>query len=299
MAPPGRFDDVLKMINDAQDRAAIEATLAKHPDAKKALEQVDKFAADGIQYNTWHANPAGFPEYDKRYKAHEKLTADLEAANETIKALKAGKPGDGNGGGETVDLADMTLEQIGAQMEERLRAKGFVTKAEAERIADEKARAASANVESRVYQHGLVQVEDMEDCKRDYQTQFGKALDRTAFGKFLTDGKYASISDGYRVFTAQDRENKLKADSFEQGKVQGAKEKADELAKLNSESALRGLPTDMTGGQGFISHPGTPPAPVAMKDIPENYQLGQRGGFKLAHAVAAQIEADRAAGILK
>ena len=295
---PGRFDDVLTLIEDAQAREAITKTLEGSPAAKAALQKLDVLANDGKVYNEWHQNPQGWKLYEERFAKFPQLTSDLEAANAKIAELTGAKPpADQNAnGGEKVELGDMTLEQLEQRFEQRMAAKGFVTRAEAERMADEKARAAAAGVETRIYTHGLIQVENMEDAKRNYQTEFGKTLDRTAFGKFITEGKYASVEMAYKAYTEQDRLDKVKADAFAQGQAEGDKKAREALAKEGAESAMRGLPTDMNGTHGFVSHPGAPPTPVAMKDIPADYQLGARGGFKLAHAVAAQIEADRAAG---
>ena len=288
----GRFEDVLKFISDEQERQAMVKVLEKNPEAKKALEQVEKLANDGQEYLSWRANPQGFQQYDNAFKNLPTVRKELEAANKIIADLKAGTH---SGGDETLDLGNMTLDQVTAKMEERLRAQGFVTKAEAEQLA----MSAAAKAKADVYSHGLLQVESMEDAKRNYEKEFGKTLDRSAFGEFITKGKYGDINQAYKDFTADDRMNKIKADAFAAGQKDGADKKAEELAKLNAESAMRGLPVDMNGSNGFISKPGEAPTQVDLKDIPGNYQMGQRGGFKLAHAVAAKIEADRAAGKLQ
>jgi len=208
---------------------------------------------------------------------------------------KAGKPAKGAKEEET-PLDEMTPEQMLARVEENLKAKGYVTAAEATRLATEAATTAAAGVQARVYTQGLPMVERMMAVQDKYRKDFGKDMDRKAFGKFIEDQKFSDVDHAYEAFTREDYVNKVKAEAFDQGVLKGTKDTTEKLTRESSEAALRSLPVDMGGTHGFSSRPGEPPKPVAMSDIKEDYQLGPRGGFKLAHAVAAQIATDKAAG---
>lgn len=288
----GRFDDVLSMISDAQEREAIKKSLEKNPEALKAVTALDNLAKDGTSYNEWYK--VKWPEEQQKLTAAQK---ELVAAQVRIKELETGRttttttPAAGG-----TEVGDMTVEQIEERMMGRLKKEGFVTVAEANRIADEKATAAAAAAQGRVYTHGLPMVERMMAVQDKFNKDFGKQMDRAAFGKFIADNKYSDVDVAYEAFTRDQYLDKIKTDAFEQGKLAGTKETAERIGRENSDAVLRGLPSDMQGSHRFASQPGAPPEPVALKDIPANYQLGQRGGFKLANAIAAQIEADKAAG---
>jgi len=291
------FEDVLKTIQNEQEAAAIRAAIAKNPETKRLLDTIEAHAKDGESYSQWYQKE--WP----NFKDAPILKTQLADAQTTITKLQdelKGKAPAGTPPPEDIDVADMTPEQFNAAVQkavqDQIKAQGFVTAAEAQTMAQTAAIAAAADAKAKVYTHGLPLVERMVEVGRKFQADFGKPFDRKAFGEFLDKGGHSDVDKAYEEFTRQAYFDKAVAEAREQGKVEGVKETKDQMVKQGTENALRSLPVDMTGTAAMPSTPGAAPVPVELDKIPEDYSLGRKGGFQLAHAVAAQVAKDRAAG---
>jgi len=302
--PKDFFADLLGTIEGEQERQAILATLTKDAKGKELVARINKLATDGENYNTWYKSE--WPTYQRAHQTLSTVQKELETANKTIIELKAGKGAPGAPGEHTpppqeeFDMESMTQEQLNKLLDDRIKAMGFVSKADAETIAETKAREAAAGVTTKVYGHAMPMVEAKLELRRKYEQDFpGKQFDNPAFDKFLGDNpnKFTTMGDAFAAFTRSDYENKTKADAFEQGRLAGEKTATEKLQREHADLAARGLPVDMGGGSGLPIMPGTPPPePVELEKIDQNYDLGRRGGFRLAAGVAAKVKQDRAAG---
>ena len=307
------FNEVLGTIEAEQERQAILATLTKTEKGKEVLARLNKLATDGENYNAWHKDEQnGWPVFKKAHETLASVQKELDTVKQENEKLKAGKtsaatPAASAAAQEEFDMESMTQEQLNKLLDDRIKAMGFISKNDAETIAETKAREAAAGVTNRVYTHALPLVEIKLAAKRQYEADFpGKRFDDAGFEKFMGDnpGKFPTIQDALGAFTKTDYENKTKADAFEQGRLEGEKKERERLTKEHSEMAARGLPIDMGGGSGLPTMPGAPPPePVELEKLNADVDFDIRkdtrsGGVgQLARAVAAKMRADKAAGI--
>ena len=308
------FSDLLGTIEGEQERQAILSTLTKTDKGKEMLNRLNALATDGENYRTWHNNEVnGWPVYKK---AHETLSSVQKQLDETLKEneeLKAGKGAAAAADPQTpaateeFDMEAMTQEQLNKLMDDRIKAMGFISRADAESIADIKAREAAAGLQMKVYKHALPLLQSKIELTRQFEADFpGKKWDRerdNAFDKFVGENKFPSMLDAYAAFTRTDYEAKTKADAFAQGQIEGAKVERERLEKQYAEQAARSLPVDMGGGIGIPIAPGAlAPEPVDLEkinsdtdfDISRDVRSGGVG--QLARAIAQKVKADRASG---
>lgn len=295
--PKDFFGDVLATIENEQERAAMRAVLEKNPATKTLVANVNRFATDGEGYATWYRDK--WPEYETAHKTLPTVQAQLAEANKTIETLQ-GKSGNQppNKEGELFDMAEMTQEQLNKLFDDRIKAQGFVTKAEAEQMALQ----AAAGVKVNMYDEGLPMIEQMMSLGRRFEADFpSKKWDgdfRLKFNTYLAENKgvHRNLAEAYDAFFRSDYNDKMKADAFAQGEATGMKKAQDQFAADEAARAGRSLPVDMIGANGVPGNPTAPPTPVELDKIPTDYDISKRGDSALEFAIAAQVRKDRAAG---
>ena len=240
------FVDLLGTIEAEQDRQAILATMTKTEEGKKVFQRINVLAENGENYIAWHKDEKnGWPVYKAAHEKLAEVTKQVETLTQERDALKAGKapgatpPANDTPLQEEFDMESMTHDQFNKALDDRIKAMGFVTKAEADAIADAKAREAAAGLSTRVYGHALPLVEAKLAAKRQYEQDFpGKRFDDAGFDKFIADNpnKFGTMGDAVAAFTRTDYENKTKADAFEQGRLAGEKTATEKLQKEHADA---------------------------------------------------------------
>jgi hypothetical protein len=287
---PTIFDDIAATIDNEQERKTILEELGKRPETKKLLENLYQ---DGTNYRTWYAQ--NWPDIKRQMEVDlPEAKKTIEKLQEELKMAKSSTTPANQPEGEKIE--DMTYVQVRDKVLQDLKGQGFLTKAEAEALASQKALEAEARLKTALYSNGLPQVEQMLSLGNRYKAEFGKDWDRRKFDEFVAKGGFRTLSEAYDAFTRDDLIAKIKAEAFEQGKTQGTKETAEKLGKEHAESARRALPVDMGGSQHLGSTAGIAPPPADFEGIGDDYMLGKKGGFKLAREVAKQFAKDEAAG---
>ena len=296
------FEDILKTIENEQEAASIREALSRNPETKKMLDSVEARVKNGDTYVEWYKKE--WPKFQDAPQLREQVAAAQETIEKLNAELKAGKPAAVPP--EELNMEEMTTEQFNAAVNkavaEQVKAQGFVTQAEAQQMSEQAALKAAGAAESKVFTHGLPLVERFVLLGRKYEEDFKnpdgtpKKLDRAAFGKFIEDNRIADPDAAYEQFTRADYLDKVKADSYAQGQLKGAKDAEEAHNKQRTEEATRMLPVDMTGSATVPTVPGEVAVPVELDKVPEDYQLGRKGGFRLAAAIAEKVKADRAAG---
>jgi hypothetical protein len=290
------FQSVLDSIQDAQERAAMEAALKKNPDTAQLIRNLDIEAGNGDRYRTW---------YKDERKPLEDAQAEVVSLRTQLATLQKQNtpPPQPNPEFET-EVGEMKLGTLIEKLEAKLRADGFISKQEAEALAEAKALAAAASARSQVYTHGLPAVEGFIALGRKFESDFSKPFPRKEFGEYVDKGLHKTLEEAYEAFFRAQYTDKIKAEAFAQGEAKGTKDTTERLTQQHAAATASSLPGDM-GGNSFIasmvgSTP-TAPAPTKIDEILNDgsITLSKRGSSSpspLARAVAAKMKADREAG---
>ena len=253
----GYFDELAKVIGqdkevtdrypaltDALDRASKQAE-----ELSQLRKQLEQLQGQLSQYHEWYANYWD-PETNMT-RAERALRDEMSNFKGTIgskleEILSYVQSGSTARTGESMYTGD---DSYFKDLENRLRASGYVTADDVKRMVDEIRGAVPTKDE---FQNQMAQLAtimanlyaDLDSVGWQHYREFGEPLDKRKLLKFMEDNKLVSVSDAYERMVADARKAKME-EKYKQ-ELERVRQEAEAKARREALAQAR-MPTDMSG----------------------------------------------------
>jgi hypothetical protein len=303
MALSKALEELLAQVKDEGDRKELQARFEKYDflqgrfegnlrqedydrnlnkvktERAAEVEQVTKYQAESKRWSDWASK--NVPKHEELVKNFGELETKYKDIEERYKIAEAAAS-KAEGDGKPVDTNELMK-----RVEEVVAARGYVSKADVQKIADEEAKKLVAE-EAKTLRDNFYKTDipnfmsfmtTMNELQFRHRDEFKESLDPKAFSKFMVDEKVDDPTKAYEQFTAAKRTT-----------AERAKFEADALAKIEKEYASKhNLP-------GSGASPALELGPVQMARmnktpyLPANAEAGD--SHELAYAAAAELRSE-------
>ena len=303
MPLPKPLEDLLKQVQDENDRKALQANFEKYnffvdkfsdglrqsdydsrmnqvkTEREKEQELVAGYQATSKKWGDWAAT--NVPKHDdlvKKYGELETKVKTLEEEKDLAVAAAAAKAGEG---GTPVDA-----KELARNVDEIIARRGYVSQSEMQKIVAEQTEKqvsdAGQKYRENFYKQDLPGMMSyllsMNNLQFQHMNEFKSGLDTKAFAKFMADNKIDSPDEAYKQFTSEARD-KMRTEQLTE------KIRADVEKEFASKFNLPGSGASPMPELGVVQARQLGKTP----NIPENAEAGDN---RLAYAAAAELRSE-------
>lgn len=237
----GYFDELAKAIGADKEVTekypALLDALSRAEEISRQLETIKRdYQAAQAHLSRWEEwAERNWDETKNMTKAEAKLLEQVEQLRSQLASQS-----------KESHMPDYQDQSYFNDVAEMLRREGYVRQAELEPLLS--SRPTSEDVRRQIedaVQRLAAFYTDLDSVSWSHFKEFGDALDKEKFLKFMTENKMTSVRDAYDRFVADAREKKRQAEV--EAQIEKAKREAAEQARREAAMSAAKLPTDSKG----------------------------------------------------